>query len=223
MKVTRQIDLTDVEAVSRWLKTGKVSTERFSIELPVGLCAHLINGAVKAVVELNRKTFRESEAYRDQIRKAARWLTDPDGKIGLFLGGLCGNGKTTLANAIKLIIEKVSEESDGVNRGKKVAIISAKTICSLAVSKERTNYARLFDEEILIIDDLGTEPLEVVDYGSVINPVTDILFHRYDRQLMTIITSNKEAPEIKTIYGERIYDRFKEMLEPIIFTNESYR
>lgn len=223
MKLTRQIDFSDVEAVSRWFKTGKSLTERFSLETSLNNCAHLLNGAVKATLELKRKNFEQSEKYKDQIRQAARWLTNADGKWGLFLCGLYGNGKTTLAKAIKLLIEKTTESEYGVNNGKKVRFISAKSICEHISLKDLEGYKKIFDEEILIIDDMGTEPPEVISYGMVYTPIVDIISHRYDRQLLTIITSNMQSKEIKELYGERIYDRFKEMLQSIIFTNESYR
>ena len=46
------------------------------------------------------------------------------------------------------------------------------------------------DVDVLGIDDLGTEPSEVSDYGNVYTPVIDLLTKRYEEQLFTIITTN---------------------------------
>lgn len=83
---------------------------------------------------------------------------------------------------------------------------------------------------MLAIDDLGTEPTEVLDYGNVLSPVIDVIEHRYNKQLFTFITTNlvanSEDEKITTIrkkYGVRIADRFNEMLHVIIFKDISYR
>ena len=46
------------------------------------------------------------------------------------------------------------------------------------------------DIDVLGLDDLGTEPSEVLDYGNVYTPVIDLLTKRYEEQLFTIITTN---------------------------------
>lgn len=46
------------------------------------------------------------------------------------------------------------------------------------------------DKEILAIDDLGTEPREIIEYGNVLSPIIDLISYRYEHQLPTIITSN---------------------------------
>lgn len=76
---------------------------------------------------------------------------------------------------------------------------------------------------MLAIDDLGTEPVEVLEYGNRLNPVIDLLYKRYDEQLFTIITTNLTPKEIRERYGERIADRLNEMAFRIVFDNETYR
>lgn len=46
------------------------------------------------------------------------------------------------------------------------------------------------DKEILAIDDLGTEPREIIEYGNVLSPIIDLISYRYEHQLPTIIISN---------------------------------
>lgn len=47
----------------------------------------------------------------------------------------------------------------------------------------RTDYKafiQLMQNEMLGIDDLGTEPQEVMDFGNIVTPVIDLLTKRYD-------------------------------------------
>jgi DNA replication protein DnaC len=76
---------------------------------------------------------------------------------------------------------------------------------------------------MLAIDDLGIEPVEVMDFGNVLCPVVDLLTKRYDMQLFTIITTNLTPSEIREKYGDRIADRMNEMMVKIIFNNDTYR
>ena len=76
---------------------------------------------------------------------------------------------------------------------------------------------------MLGIDDLGTEPMEGLAYGNVYAPVIDLLTKRYDEQLFTFITTNLTPPKIREHYKDRIPDRLNEMVEKIIYSNDSYR
>jgi DNA replication protein DnaC len=94
---------------------------------------------------------------------------------------------------------------------------SAKNIVSVAKNQERADLKRFYNIEILAIDDLGTEPRESISYGDYITATTDIILHRYDRQLTTLCTSNLVAKEIANYYDERVADRFREMMKIINF------
>lgn len=60
---------------------------------------------------------------------------------------------------------------------------------------------------MLAIDDLDTEPVEVMDYGNIITPVINLLTKRYEAHLFTIVTTNLYPKEIHKRYGDRIADR----------------
>ena len=70
-----------------------------------------------------------------------------------------------------------------------VRIVDAKYIAYLCKNSYET-YRKLTSADMLGIDDLGTEPSEVLDYGNVYTPVIDLLTKRYEEQLFTIITTN---------------------------------
>jgi DNA replication protein DnaC len=84
-------------------------------------------------------------------------------------------------------------------------------------------WEKLCQVDMLAIDDLGIEPVEVMDFGNVLCPVVDLLTKRYDMQLFTIITTNLTPSEIREKYGDRIADRMNEMMVKIIFNNDTYR
>ena len=228
MKLSKLIDFQNVEALSQKLQAAKASRERFSIEIPERDCANALYAAMQAVVAQRGNTLNFDEPTRQHISAAARWLTDPASTPGLLLCGLCGNGKTTLAQAISLLIGYVTEAECGYSRKLSVPMYTAKEVCRMCAASERfaeehAAYAELPKKEMIIIDDLGEEPREVLVYGMVHTPVIDLLSKRYAAQKATIITTNLQTDEIREKYGARIYDRFTETLTPIIFENESYR
>ena len=171
--------------------------------------------AMKAEVEYRGGVFKCDEDTRAHILTAAQWLVNPESTPGLLLCGLCGNGKTTLAKAIAWLIGYLTEREEGYS--KRLCAASEK------FKEQYDEYGRLFTEPMMIIDDLGEEPKEVMVYGMIHTPIIDIISERYAAQRMTIITTNLEVDALKEKYGDRIIDRFREMLTSIIFTNDSYR
>lgn len=85
------------------------------------------------------------------------------------------------------------------------------------------DWRSLMDKDILAIDDHGTEPRKIIEYGNVLSPIIDIISYRYEHQLPTIITSNLTPQQISEVYGKRIGDRLKETTEIVPFLNGSYR
>lgn len=165
---------------------------------------------------------------REHIAAAARWLVNPNSTQSLLLCGLYGNGKTTLARAISGLIDYITNREYGYSGRKYMDFYTAKDICRICAASEKfkdkyQEYDDLFKKEMIIIDDLGDEPKEVMVYGMIYTPLIDIISERYRLQLMTIITTNLDTDELKERYGERIYDRLREMLTVIVFKNDSYR
>lgn len=161
---------------------------------------------------------------RDHIIAAARWIIDSKAKVGLMLRGNLGNGKTTLLRALIKFIAFVTETEFGYSNRKQVKFYTAKNIALLCGDEQgRMAYRKLFDEELLAIDELGEEPAEIISYGMVYEPLKDLLLERYARRKFTIVTTNLPSKKIAEKYSERISDRFREMMEIINFTNKSYR
>lgn len=169
------------------------------------------------------------EATKEHIRVAAEWLGNPDSKFGFMMTGLYGNGKTTLMLAMCNLINYLFDSALSTER-KSIRVLKAKDIARMAINKEtRDAYEALYYEDMLAIDEIGEEPAELISFGMVYTPIRDLLEERYARQKFTIITTNlvqnekKQLFQIRDHYGERVVDRFREMMKILPFHNSSYR
>jgi DNA replication protein DnaC len=180
-----------------------------------------IMAAYQAEVEYRRRTFVEDKETLSNIDRFAKFLTGNDSRFGIMFSGICGNGKTTLLyafqSALNYLVQRGVIEDSNVG----ISIIDAKEIVQYA--KDVNRFQSLRSRDMLAIEDMGREPLEIMEYGNVISPVVDLLEYRYNNQLFTAITTNLTPKEIREKYGNRIADRFNEMFDKIIFENGTYR
>lgn len=219
----RQIDATikiNVEALRLQLLKRKITKARFSLPYLPEQVKDMLTAAVMAEVSYRNRNYRQSLEMDEYITAAAKWLTQRN-KFGLLMCGTPGNGKTTLMRAIQSLLNYVGVEDENGNPIG-LPIVDAREIARLNKDNFELyrNYCR---KPMLGIDDLGLEPTEILDYGNVLNPVIDLLSHRYNEQLLTVITTNLKPTEIREKYRDRIADRFNEMMDRIIFRTTSYR
>lgn len=173
---------------------------------------NLLNAAYQAEVTYRGVTYRDTEQTLSAINKMATAVTTKSHKTGIVLCGTCGNGKTTLLRALQNSLIYLKRR--GICQ-QGMPIVDARDVANrIKECKELP---------ILAIEDMGKEAISKIDYGNVINPVIEVLEHRYNEQLFTVITTNLRKEEIKEKYGERITDRFNEMMNVIIFSGESFR
>lgn len=161
------------------------------------------------------------------VAETARFLTSPQGiKTGMMFCGTCGNGKTTLMNAIGNSLEWMRNHDIFVDSENKdlydyLTILDAKRIAT--DMKNDTVASKIKRNTLLGIEDMGREPAEVLDYGNVFSPIVDLLEYRYSSRLFTIITTNLTSSQIREKYGMRVADRLNEMLHVVVFRNTSFR
>lgn len=177
----------------------------------------------KAEVEKRGRKYVEDADTAKHIAFVARWLTGESSKAGLFLYGDPGNGKTTMANAMRSLVNMLYGNEYRYEDRKCVVSISALELTAITKEEQLCEIKRLKTTELLHIDDVGTEPTSVKVWGNEISPLTDILYSRYDAMLYTVITSNLTDEDIFPRYGARISDRFREMFAYLSFENKSYR
>lgn len=191
----------------------------FRWPISFGQAYSLLLAAYIAEVQYRRREYKETPNIKDAINQVVSHLVGPTSRFGLMLCGLPGNGKTTLLYAIRSANAFLG---DGRYIDKTpVSIIDAK------------DYARRCRDEawadavkrsaILALEDIGREPMEIVDYGNIINPIVDVMEYRYNEQLPTIVTTNLTAAQIREKYGDRVADRFNEMMTVVVFKDSSFR
>lgn len=148
------------------------------------------------------------------IALTSRWLCSDRKKPGLMLCGRCGNGKTTMARAVCRLI--------GVLDKCNVWTMTASEAAELQL-KDPEWFGNFKTATRIFIDDLGTEPVEVKDYGTVKMPLVEILFHRYEAMKFTLCTTNEDDASLLRKYGPRIADRLNEMFNRLAFEAQSFR
>ncbi len=195
-----------------------IDEEHYAADIP-----EMLKLCYKTEVERRGRTFKDDADTNRHIELVAKWMTNGNGKIGLFLYGDPGNGKTTMANAMKALIGMLYGNEYRYEDRKGVLSVSALELSQIVKEEQAVRLRNLKTAELLHIDDVGTEPASVKVWGNEVSPLTDILYSRYDNMLYTVITSNLKDEEILPRYGCRISDRFREMFDYLSFENRSYR
>ena len=181
-----------------------------------------IRGAFEAQVELRGGAVQYDEMTTKNLRKVAETLAGDSHKFGLLLAGTCGNGKTTTMRAVQSVVQLLNNTYYN-RRGEGIGnrLLEAKEITGLSDKDGQLTVYKTVP--VLFLDDLGREPTEVLKYGNVTSPITELLEYRYNQRLTTIVTTNLEPSEIREKYGDRIADRFNEMFALVSYTGVSYR
>ena len=212
----------DVEGFKKSLLQRRPMKERFKMPMPEEEAYAWLLASIMAEVEYRHRIFYSNEHLEKQLNEMAHWLTSSSSHFGIMLCGGCGNGKSTMLKAFQQLLNSLhipKPDNDGTYG---IQIVDAKYIAHLCKNNHEA-YRKLISVDMLGIDDLGTEPSEVMDYGNVYTPVIDLLTKRYEEQLFTIITTNLTPQQIRGHYGDRIADRLNEMVMKIVFSNGTYR
>ena len=177
-----------MEALKSRLRQKKTMSRRFRLSLTKEEAIDLMLVAVQNEVEFRQRQFVMSEELMEQVTKMASWLTGESSKFGIMLLGLCGNGKSTLVKAFDKLLTQLAiplYRNCTIERYN-LKMVDAKYVANLSKSNPK-DYFCLSRSEMLAIDDLGTEPTEVMDYGNISYPLIDLLTQRYELQQFTII------------------------------------
>jgi DNA replication protein DnaC len=141
---------------------------------------------------------------------------------GLYLYGKTGTGKTLLSCI--LLNEMIRLYQIPVRYAKISRDIIGKIRDTFNPQSEYYGEGRKIEEElasieVLVIDDFGVQK----DSPWVNNVLYDLIDTRYEKDLLTILTSNEPMDSWKDISNGRVFSRLKEMCLEIHLDAEDYR
>lgn len=148
----------------------------------------------------------------EEVRKIARWMLNGKKNSLILMGGV-GCGKTILAKALGRTIAANNFCPYYLSMDKLVKIAKA----------ENEIPDLVYEDRMLILDDVGTEPKELNIYGNRYQLFNEILYARYARRQPTVITTNFNINTLTEFYGERIASRIREMFNVIVFKGKDLR
>jgi DNA replication protein DnaC len=198
-------------------RRGITASPRFNFRVPETVDSDLLQ-CFSHAVGLSGKTIRQTADVEKILRSASNWMKS--GKRGLLLHGSCGTGKTKLMQALSHLFSYYESDRNSLR------VCSATEIADLSLSKTESDavkFSMLKTANYVGIDDVGTEPVNVKNWGTDTSPVIDVMYCRYNAMKVTVLSTNLNMEAIRKTYGERIFDRICEMYDRISFNFQSFR
>lgn len=137
---------------------------------------------------------------------------------GLFFIGPPGTGKSLLAAMILnelILTARMPCRYVKISRDFFQQLRSTFNNDSSTYGRTETVFNEIASQEILVIDDFGIQS----DSEWEQRTLYDLIDARYENDLPTIITSNIDLNQVRTLFKGRIYSRFAEMLHTVEFFN----
>lgn len=217
------------EMMSRML-TRRTTIPLFRWPVSYEDATKVLTAAYRAEVYSRHRPFIDDEATSVNIGNVAEALvTLGRPKFGTLFCGDCGNGKSTMMAAIRTASAYLDDlgcfnfhTRSGEMRPLDIRFHTIEAV-DLCLPSNIDNIRSVADWPLLVIEDVGQEPMEVQLYGNIFYPVTMVLERRYNKNLPTFITTNLDPEQLGSRYGKRIRDRLREMMFIIPFDNPSYR
>ena len=223
MEKTQNV-MEKLDQLKSQLTGRKTTTGYVKFQMSIDDAALYIEAALRVKVEKRGNTFIDSDELQGHIVRIAKMFTEPTTKYGILLCGGVGNGKSSMMYALQNLIKSLKIPLNGNTTfdtwGMRVE--SAKFIYN-QVKVDSQKYQQIQNANMLGIDDLGEEEPTLINYGNRVTPVIDLISYRYNRMLFTMVTTNLTPAQIRATYGDRIADRFNEMMLILPYKNPSFR
>lgn len=158
-----------------------------------------------------RQILVDVRRYLDNYRK---------GSPNLYFYGKVGTGKTFMINCIA---KELMDKGVPVLYQSSVELLEFLNDYQFMFVQEKSNYKSkyelIFDVEVLIIDDLGSENTNEQSKSSLF----EVINKRLVANKTTIISSNENAYDLGNKYGTRISSRIMGEYEPFLFYGSDLR
>ena len=167
-------------------------------------------------------------AYNDIVHWA---VMDYDGNLdpdkGLLIWGDIGTGKSTMLEIIREFCYLVRPIVDGNRYNFRInnVIDVCADYAEESIHGGYRGIRQYIDSPRVAFDELGSETVPTGRYGNFENVMQYIFQSRYDNRYhqFTHATTNFTIDQIQDVYGERIYDRFKEMFNFVALRGKTFR
>jgi len=163
-----------------------------------------------------RGTGEQWQNYRAVINYVARYRLGL-AKKGLLLMGGTGTGKTTLLRVMVDLIKIEWRQADQIAEFAQDDAEEFRRALRLKWYDDARR--RHFDalEADMVIDDIGTEPAEIMVFGTRKNPLSEAIHLRHiewqNHGIKTHFSTNLSPDEIVSRYSARTWSRLNEMCE----------
>ncbi len=166
--------------------------------------------------------FKTSEKFNQILKALYQYITSPVWK-GLFLFGGYGTGKTLTVKVLSQMLQATAYPKNFTPKLKTATEIIDDYLRSHQNQNEYiVNGLKYAD--LLIIDDLGAEEIDLVNwFGNKLRPIHSLIEYRYKRGRLTWFTSNYSLEELRQKYNDYIIDRLKQMCIFVKYSWQSYR
>lgn len=136
----------------------------------------------------------------------------------LLLFGDTGVGKTFLANCIAKELMDSTHSVLSMSASQLFNVFSENAF-GRHDEQDDDSYEHIFDADLLIIDDLGTEIANKFTVSQLFTCINE----RISRKKSTIITTNLSLEDMKTIYSDRIFSRISSNYALLRLTGDDIR
>lgn len=204
----------------------------FSPDKIDGVYYHLKRHYREEVIRLTGKDPSNMAFFEPKFKGLANWICNTSSvKRGLIIGGSVGIGKTTIATALRLLLNSTSYYGYVMQMSAKYVGDYYKfrdegdkwNIYTGETKVKRFNQPKQSVCKILFIDDLGMEEDEFKDFGTKTQPMAKLLHDRHERGLITIVSTNLESMDkLREKYDDRIMDRLNSYAK-MFYSLESFR
>lgn len=166
-----------------------------------------------------KETPRQNMLYNLSVVESFVMNFDTRPDENLLLYGGTGQGKTFLCNAIA---KALLDQSKVVLY--QTAFSMLDTIRTIKFSRgdkgdAQENYRLLFESDLLIIDDLGTEVASAFSNAEIFN----IINTRLISGRKTILSTNLSPHQLESVYSDRIVSRIFSAYTPLVFFGPDLR
>jgi len=177
------------------------------------------------------ENFKLSNYEENVYKQFIMWLHgdenfDGDLKKGIAVVGPTGTGKSLMFKIMEdyRMIDDIHYIFAETNRQLSWGLAVVPDNLNLAYASQGEEGLRLYKyQNILYLDDLGTEVGSAKHFGNELDVVNHVLFHRHRLGKLTLMSSNIPKAMMKDKYGDRVGSRMNEMFNFLTLKTDDKR